>query len=543
MRPEDDVMIVGAGPTGLVLALLLAKRGITVSVYERWTSHYPLPRAVALSHDAMRVLRATGHLPGLMPSLDIELSRRLRPEYRSPSGEILFSHPVQSDGFSYYPPMIVFDQPMLEIALNEACAKEPLISIRRGWNAYAIKQDGDRGVVSFEPVDGETPRAGSNIEASARYVVGCDGAKSTVRDLLQVEMNDTGFSEPWLVVDLKTTPELNEALPVGQCLDPDRPTTLVTGAHGQRRFEFMMRPGESADVAKEASVWVLIKKWGCTPDNSSIVRIAVYTFRGRWANAWRKGSFLLAGDAAHQMPPFMGMGVNSAMRDVVALAWRFDLIFKGLPDALLETYTSERLPHVRDIIEQAVDLGRMICTIDPELAAKRDDLLRRAQHDTSLLAGLGSGTLGKGLEGYKEDGHMTLTPLRLGPGLGLEGDSRSRFVTIEGRIGRGDRVDMFDNIVGLGKFVLLARDNATLDRLSARSREILNFVGGVAVSLGELKDIDGTYMRWLDHLGVAAVLVRPDFYMFGAVDRGEHIDSLVQELGRQLHVTVPQVAA
>ena len=321
-----------------------------------------------------------------MPGIDVELSLRLKPEYFSVSGEILFSHPVQSDGFSFYPPMIIFDQPTLEAALNEACAKEPLISVCRGWKARSVRQDEKLAHVMLEPVDGDQPRPGKPVEASARYVVGCDGSNSTVRDLLAVDIVDTGFSEPWLVVDLETTPELNAALPVGQYLDPKRPTTLVCGAHGRRRFEFMARPGEGPEIAEESNVWRLTKKWGCTPENTHIVRRVAYTFRGRWANPWRDGRFLLAGDAAHQMPPFMGQGLNSGLRDAATLAWRLDLIFKGAHESLLDSYTSERLPHVQNIVEQAVDLGRMICTLDPEKAAARDELLRQAQKDPSLLS-------------------------------------------------------------------------------------------------------------------------------------------------------------
>jgi len=534
MKSENDVMIIGAGPIGLTLALLLAKRGLSVSVYERWTAHYPLPRAVGLSHESLRILQATGHLSLLMPSIDIELSRRLKPEYRSGSGEILFSHPLPNDGFSFFPPMVIFDQPSLEKALNEACAKEPLIRLCRGWSATAIRQEAELAYVKLEPVDGDKPRPGKEIEASARYVIGCDGANSTIRDLLGVEIVDTGFSETWLVVDLETTPELNDALPVGQCLDPERPTTLVTGAHGRRRFEFMTRPGEGPEIAEEASVWRLTKQWGCTPENTSIVRRAVYTFRGRWANAWRKGRFLLAGDAAHQMPPFMGQGLNSGLRDAATLAWRLDLICKGAHENLLDSYTSERLPHVREIVEQAVDLGRMICTLDPEKAAIRDEILRRAQKDPSLLATMGSGRLGKSVEGSTDTGHLTMAPLRLGPGIGLDNDLRARYVTIQGRVSRQSEIGLFDDITGLGKFVLLSRAGTLHANLSDRARAILEFIGGVAVSLEDVVDADGTYARWLEHLGAAAVLVRPDFYMFGAVDRIEQADALVLELGRQL---------
>jgi hypothetical protein len=302
----------------------------------------------------------------------------------------------------------------------------------------------------------------------------------------------------------------------------------------------MLHPGETAEFAEESNVWKLTGKWGCTPENTKIVRRAIYTFRGRWANSWRVGRFLLAGDAAHQMPPFMGQGLNSGMRDAVSLAWRFDLVFRGLPESLLDSYTSERLPHVRDIVEQAVDLGRMICTTDPQIAAARDDLLRRAQTDLSLLATMGSGRLGKGLEGYEDDGHLTMTPLRLGEGLGLDGDNHARYVTIQGQIARGETVGLFDDVVGVGKFVLLAKSSAALSHLSERALKILQFVGGVSVTLEDLRDVDGTYERWLEHLGVTAVLVRPDFYIFGTVGRNEDVDSLVCELGRQLRVPAAQ---
>ena len=235
--------------------------------------HYPLPRAVALSQ------RDPSNRAGHRASPITHAQRRYRtqPANQARIFQGLGRGLVQPSSADRWILLFSADD-SCSISLRSRrrstrpCAKEPLIGICRGWKARSIRQDEDLAYVMLEPVDGDQPRPGRHVEASARYVVGCDGANSTIRDLLDLEIVDTGFTEPWLVVDLEIAPELNAALPFGQYLDPERPTSSLTGAHGRRRFEFMTLPGEGPEIAEEANVWRLTKKWGCTPENTRIVR-------------------------------------------------------------------------------------------------------------------------------------------------------------------------------------------------------------------------------------------------------------------------------
>src|SRR5262249_33963339 len=153
-----------------------------------------------------------------------------------------------------------------------------------------------------------------------------------------------------------------------------RPTTLVSGGPGRRRWEFMRLPGEDVDELNRVdTAWRLLAPWGVHPDNAELERHTVYRFQARWVDTWRKGRVLLAGDAAHQMPPFAGQGMCSGIRDASNLAWKLDLVLaERAPAALLDTYPSERIPHVAAVIDFSMALGKVICIADAAEAAARD---------------------------------------------------------------------------------------------------------------------------------------------------------------------------
>ena len=538
LHTDSDVLIVGAGPVGLTLALLLAKFELRVAIYERQSAAYPLPRAVAMSHESARAYQQAGIIDALKEHMDLRYNRVVG-EYFTPSGEVLMRQEFPGVGESGFPPMTPFNQPDVERTLNEHCAAHPLISLHRGWDALALQQEDTHASVRFARIDsnshGNAHSPDGSIEARGRFVVGCDGANSTVRALLGTVITDTGFSSSWLVVDYIPDASLNKMLGFGQSLDPARPTTLVPAGRGRRRFEFMMLDGETAaELSDEARVWSLMQPWGVTPDNAEITRRAVYTFRGRWASDWRNGRVLLAGDAAHEMPPFMGQGFNSGVRDVVALAWRLDLILRGKsPITLLDSYTSERLPHVQNIVEQSVGFGHIICVLDPEAAQQRDAWLRAARDNPALTP-------------------PPPPPWRLGPGLAMPDDPHAGFLAWQANVEIDGRSGLFDDVTQAGKFVLLGHDVDPLVVLSQEARDIWAALGGIsaviaaeaaAVAKGDslsYRDVDGAYAAWFEKLGAKAVLVRPDFHVFGAVADSANVDAMVRELGKQLALNMPE---
>src|SRR5581483_12523500 len=272
-----------------------------------------------------------------------------------------------------------FYQPELEAALRAGMRRFHHVELRLGTELKDLSQDHD----------GVTLRFNSDETVCARYVIGCDGARSTVRKALGIRLDDLSFDEPWLVVDAEVDGPISfppfAGVPAGADLqrlsvmlcDPRRPATIVPGRGKHRRWEFMLLPGESdVEMMQPHVVATLIAPWvqGVT---HRIVRAATYHFHGLVAEQWHKDRVFLAGDAAHQTPPFFGQGMCHGLRDIANLAWKLALVLRGAAGAaLLETYQCERDPHVRAVIGAAVEAGRYICELDPARAAARDERLR-----------------------------------------------------------------------------------------------------------------------------------------------------------------------
>ncbi len=471
---DHDVAIVGFGPAGSTLAALLAARGIRVLVADRDLDIYPLPRAVHFDHEIMRVLQEVGiadELAGdtiVNPGMDFLTADR----------QVLLSmrpDPVTSSG---WPASSFFFQPDLERRIRNR-AEHVGAEVRLGVPVDDVVDHGDHVAVHF--ADGTV--------TTAAYAVGCDGARSTVRRGLGIEMHDLQFEEPWLVVDLilrdGTTPPAGLAF---QVCDPVRPTTLVPMPPPRFRFEFMLVDGDDATaIAETESVHALLAPW-MDPADAILERSAVYTFHGLIAQQWRKGRVLLAGDAAHMTPPFLGQGMCAGIRDAANLAWKLERVVRGeSPDALLDTYGTEREPHVRQFIEAAVNFGRLICTTDRDVAAQRD-------RDMLAARAAGGGEVGSGGAPPLLPGDLVLAgggPAALQPSLA------------------GRR---FDDVVG-PRFAVLTRRPELVDGAAAAWWVAAGATVLDAVAHPSLADV-------LDAAAADVAVVRPDRYILWA---GAHL--------------------
>jgi 2-polyprenyl-6-methoxyphenol hydroxylase-like FAD-dependent oxidoreductase len=504
MRKELDVALVGYGPVGQVLAILLGQRGWKVGVFEKQASPYPLPRAVHFDHEVARILQGAGlggELPRLAEPADIY-------EWKNASGETLLLIGSKEMGVCGWPEANMFAQPALERALDGRVRALSSVEISRGHEVVGIQAS--NGGVKLEVASVGQERH----EIRARYTVGCDGANSFVRQRLGATFTDLGFFFDWLIVDLSPH-EKRVWEPVnGQLCDPARPTTFVSGGPGRRRWEFMRLPGETIEeLNKEATAWRLLEPWDLTPANATLERHAVYTFQACWADEWRKGPIFIAGGAAHQMPPFAGQGMCSGIRDAANLAWKLDLVLAGkASEAVLDTYASERIPQVRQVVDFSIALGKVICVADPEEARARDTAMIAAAREKGLTPPMP-------------------TPA-IGPGALLEGDPLAGHLFVQGEVQAGKKAGRFDDVVGRG-FGLVSTVGDPTSALGPELATYFASIGGFAAHVtptGPIGDLKGSYQRWFAEHGIAVALVRPDFHVFGTAQAVEGSGKLVSAL-------------
>jgi 3-(3-hydroxy-phenyl)propionate hydroxylase len=448
-----DVAVVGLGPTGATLANLCGRSGLRTVVYELSDQPFSQPRACHLDAEVARIFQGLGLESELHDLLTV--SRGM--EYVDRPGtdaRRLFTF----EGFAREPLLgweedYVFIQPELDAALRAALARFPNVEVHLGRAAPAL----------------------DHLLADAAYVVAADGASSPLREQLGIPLDDRGYDEEWLVVDVYLRPGVEPPLPdvIQQVCDPVRAATFVPSHRYHRRWEFRLEPGEQPDP------WELLEPWGVHAGVGELVRARAYRFHALVAERWRggpDGRVFLAGDAAHQMPPFMGQGMCSGIRDAANLGWKLATAVHGDgAAALLDTYEAERRPHVEAVIDLSVQAGRLITDLAEDLAAGRELRLPAPDQPDPLRW---SRLPGLDLGGPFPVGHQLPQPPLAGA--------------------------RFDDLLGLGWSVVLAAplDDATLASLA------FDVPPGAPIMV----DPRATY-------GHRAVLVRPDRYI-AAVDPG-----------------------
>ncbi len=522
-----DVVIAGCGPVGAALGNLLAARGLTVCIAEKHREIYDKPRAITFDWEGMRVLQFCG--------VAEEFARGIRShpgtDFRGVDDRVIkLFDPLPPPWDLGWPPTCTFVQPEMERLLREALVRRETVTLMLGRSVEGFRDDGDR-----VDVDIADPESGRAETVSGDFLVGCDGANSMVRESLGLPLDDLGFDETWLVVD--TLQQRETALPAKgtQFCRPWRPATFIPGPGRLRRWEIKVMPGEmAADFDDPARVRDVLADL-VDVDAVEIWRSATYRFAARVGREWRKGRAILAGDAVHQTPPFLGQGLCSGIRDAANLAWKLVHIRRtGFNAALLDSYRDERRPHVVAVVAAAKEFGKIVGELDMDKARARDAALtadlaagrmetRRQKFIPDLEAGILhpekgapredriAGALMPQPEVYAPDGTKRLLD-DLAPMEWLY--VTTGFAAQDWMAGMAEAW----RVIGGRRIVVLPGTGASPSAAPSP--------GGI---LG-LRETDGRFGSWCERERLAALFVRPDRYIYAAAREENDIAAIAKPL-------------
>jgi len=511
--PDCDVAIVGYGPVGAFAALLLSASGHRVAIHERSTQALDLPRAVGLDGESLRAFQSLGHGETVSTILQ---PRREDDElwFTNSKREKLFGQPVPGTvGHNGWRDLAFFDQPDLEAVLRGCVEADDGIDVFLGEEATELSQD--KAGVQLTVRN----RADDSVRTlRSRYLLGCDGASSFVRRACGIPWTSLGYDQDWLVLDITIKPQAKLPHQVMQICDPNRLTTYVCVKDPNRRWEFQLLPGETREeMESEEKIQALLEDW-IPPSDYTIRRAAVYQFHAATAEAWREGRILLAGDAAHQTPPFLGQGLNSGIRDAFNVAWKLDLVLQGLAgETLLDSYFDERDAHARKLIEAAVGIGKLMETLAAAEAGRPEPY-----PGWSMTNDVGEGRVAVAIK----TGALLMEQAKREFPIGepLRQPQLRSIATGETR--------RMDEWIGRG-FALVGRGASDL-RLSSEANALVEKLEFATIALDEFEVVEGEIDNVFER--TPTVLLRPDRYVFGVVEDSFGIDALVTQWADALSV-------
>lgn len=364
-----EVLIVGTGPTGLALANLLGSRGVDVTVIDKRDRLIDYPRGVGLDDESFRTIQAMGLVDEVTPfTVPHHIMRMVNGK-----GEVIMTNDPQGQPFGHARKH-GFLQPLVDNAFYEGLSRFPNVRVVFSRELVGIEQEDGTVTATFNHVTGEEGEqtTGETTVINARYLVGCEGGRSFTRKWIGADFIGESPSTRWVVVDVRNDPLGHPNVYLGA--DPARPYVSIGLPRGVRRFEFMLFDDEPNEkVEDNAFVAELLHEHLPEGVELDIIRRRVFTHHGRVASQFRKGHVLIAGDAAHLMPVWMGQGFNSGVRDATNLAWKLALVLNGsCGDELLDTYDLERRDHAKAMVDLSLTMGKVIKPTDRRVAFARD---------------------------------------------------------------------------------------------------------------------------------------------------------------------------
>ncbi len=489
MITDVDVIVIGGGPVGTTALALLGRAGLSAIGLEKDHEMWPTARAVHFDGETMRTLQGLGIAEEFaavtIPMKDVEVINE--------AGETLVHAQTDRLGDQAWNDHISFHQPDVEQLVRKVVADTPHVELRCGMTV--TRTENVDGGVQVTAMDEE----GRKQVMRARWAIAADGARSETRHALGVQGEKYGEDEQWLVVDGQLIDAPGYAADMIQFGRHTRPALWLRLPGTRVRMEFMLMPEDDPQEIVTPAAVERISRGILPVGRFHPDRQAIYTFRGRIAEQWRKGSIFLVGDAAHTAPPLFGQGLCAGLRDVQNLVWKLDFVARGLAsEELLDTYESERKPHATFWVKTAADQAVMIQTTDPEVAARRDEFIRSHPEASAVPT---SPALGPGLhEGDRDERAGKLSPQPL--------------------LADGTRLDDMT-----GTHFVVAADWALYNALPAGLKAALDEDGDTVTLLDPLK-----VGEILAAVGAEAVVIRPDHYILGVADTGDDLERLIHQI-------------
>lgn len=483
---DYQVVIIGCGPVGAVSANILGMQGISILIIERDIKEHGQPRAFSCDDEGMRVYQYIG----LDEILRSEMYADKYIDYSGLGGKIFAEVVLEEVDFGHgFRPIYFFHQPALEARLREGFRRFPSVEFKAGYELLNLREE--KSGVSLEVRNAE----GKTETITADYVLGADGGRSTVRKLLGIELEGIHYEEPWLAVSGIVEEGAAKLNHIRFVCNPERPSFVGPAPFNQFRLEFKLKEGETvAEMEAPEKVRELISPY-LEPERFQIQRAGVYTFHNAVAKEWRKGRVFLLGDAAHMMPPFMGQGLVSGLRDSINIGWKLAHVLNGADASLLDSYEQERRPHVSAMADISVKMGYVFLTKYKWAAAIRDNLFRTIQRN-------------KGVRQFIR--HMKFKPKPIYPsGFMLEGNPQAGKFFPQMDICFGGKMERLDDVLGKG-FAVISRNaiesSALWDKLGAK----------LLVLDRDILDESGKLKAWFDKAEAELVIIRPDRFIFAA---------------------------